>query len=342
MAYRNDLSEYAKIFAGSLNDVKINYISPEPYCRKYLSYLLDHKEYFLEIYADVLEKVLIHSKKKKEDITLVDFGAGNGLLGIFAKYCGFKKVHINDIDEKFVSAAKELASQLEVNIDTFITGDAASLSSYFNNEKPDAIAGTDVIEHIYHLPSFFEILRSLNPEIVSVFTTASNPSNIIKTRQLRKLQLKDELEGGTPEDSALFGADAHGPYLKIREDIIRSNFKLPEDKLKALAIVTRGFVKKDILAIVNQSIDTGVIPAPIAHPTNTCNPLTGSWTERILTINEYAYIYNNSGFTLNLYLGFYDEHKPLVKKQINKILNTAVRIMGKTFAPYIVLTGSKK
>jgi len=337
-----DLHEKKKAFIQLLSEIEIDTISFEPYCKKYLSYLISHKEYFLDIYSDLFEKLIAHTSVEKEKIIVVDYGAGNGLLGIFGKYCGFKKIYINDTDQKFIAAAKELSFQLKIPIDGFIHGDAKSLTSYFQTEKPDVIIGTDVIEHIYDLQEFFYILKILNPDIISFFTTASNPYNFFKVRQLKKLHVKDELYGGTPDDTLLFGESAHGAYLKMREDIIRNNFQLPEAQIKSLAVVTRGLVEEDIITAVLKNLETGIMPEPANHPTNTCHPLTGSWTERILTINEYTYIYNAAGFHLNLFEGFYDIHKQLGKKMINKFLNAGVKIFGKTLAPYIILAGSKK
>jgi hypothetical protein len=45
---------------------------------------------------------------------------------------------------------------------------------------------------------------------------------------------------------------------------------------------------------------------------------------------------------LAIFNGFYDENKPAIKKILNKILNKAVFLFGKPFAPYIIFVGSKK
>ncbi|MEJ7627665.1 MAG: class I SAM-dependent methyltransferase [Ferruginibacter sp.] len=330
----------SRSFSALLKQIDPDTVSSETYCRKYFSYLLSHRDYFLEIYADVFEKILLHTSKQKEELSLLDYGAGNGLLGIFAKYCGFKKVFINDSDPAFLEAAKQLSAILNIGVDGYISGDETSLMRQFQNEKPDVVAGTDVIEHIYNLESFFKILKKLNPEIITVFTTASNPENKLKVRQLKKLQRTDELIGGSPSDSELFGAVAHGSYLEMRKVIIRNHFLINENEMERLARSTRGLAFADILSAAEKFIKTGVMPQPDNHPTNTCHPITGSWTERILTINQYTYIYNTAGFKLNLYEGFYDEHKQLGKKVLNKILNKSVKFLGKPLAPYIILAGS--
>ena len=40
---------------------------------------------------------------------------------------------------------------------------------------------------------------------------------------LKKMQVKDELEGGDPGDHVLFGESPLEPFLKLREQIIRKN-----------------------------------------------------------------------------------------------------------------------
>ena len=335
--------ERTTAFEKLLDAVIINETSPEIYCRKYLGHLLDHRKYYLTIYADVLKKLISHSEKRASEISLIDFGAGNGLLGIFAKYCGFKNVFINDIDKKFVDASRKLAIQMNVAIDEYIPGDIHAVQSFFKNELPDAIVGTDVIEHIYSLEDFFSTIKKINPSVVSVFTTASNPKNYFKIRQLKKLQIKDEYKGGTPEDFILFGDSALEPFFKTRQKIIHAQLESTDEAIiLKLAKATRGMDEADILTVTRDYKINGTILLPPIHPTNTCNPLNGSWTERILEIEEYISIYNSNGMKLDLYNGFYDEYKTGFKKLLNKLLNMAVRRIGLAFAPYIIFVGAKK
>ena len=334
--------KYIDAFEKQLELVEVNHISTEPYCQRYLIHLLQHKKYYLAIYADVLNKLIEHSPQKKENISLIDIGAGNGLLGIFAKYCGFKKVFINDIDEKFVNASKRLAEQLNLEIDGYITGDISAVQTYFKNEIPDAMVGTDVIEHIYDLEIFYKTIRQINPLTVSVFTTASNPANYFKVRELKKIQLKDELEGGTPDDHALFGESSLEPFLKIREQVIRGYSNgLSDAKILTLAKATRGMIVADIKLSVEQYGLTGKVPVPPSG-TNTCNPLNGSWTERILSFDTYISLYNTAGFTCKFYAGFYNDHEYGIMNFVKKLLNVGVYTFGKKFSPYIVIVGTKK
>ena len=293
------------------------------------------------IYADVLEKVIKYSGKQKGDIILIDYGCGNGLLGIFARFCGFKKVILADLDEKFIAASKELARHLEIDPGEFVTGDIHSLKTVLKNDLPDAITGTDVIEHIYSLEDFLSGIRQINPAMVSVFTTASNPANPFKVRALKKIQLKDEFSGGDPGDHILFGEVPLEPFIRIREQIIMKHHNgIPEDMITPLAAATRGRNEADIIAAVDQYCEMNIMPLP-ASGTNTCNPLNGSWTERILPLDTYISLFRSAGFTCRFYAGFYNSYEKGLKGFVKSLLNALTVVFGKKISPYIVIVGAK-
>jgi 2-polyprenyl-3-methyl-5-hydroxy-6-metoxy-1,4-benzoquinol methylase len=312
-----------------------------PYCRRYLSHLLANKKYYVHIYAHVLRLLLGNSGKAKEEISLVDYGAGNGLLGIFAKHCGFRKVYCCDMSSNFIDAAKVLSLSMEVMLDGFITGDINAANSFFNDKQPpDAIAGTDVIEHIYDLDDFFGGIGSLNKNMVTVFTTASNTDNPFKVRMIKQLQLKDEYEGGSPADRELFGETATPAFFETRKSIIQeAAASLSNEETEKLAAATRGKIKADILKAVEGYKTGKIFPAAPAHPTNTCDPITGSWTERLLTIEEYKNIYSRYGFGLSVHNGFYNSYEGTLKPVLMKLPNIAAAAGIRSIAPFISLAG---
>lgn len=329
-----------KSFSLLLSQNELSLHHSNNYCDRYLQHLIENRNYYLDIYAHVFERVLTHSNLPKENLTIMDFGAGNGLLGIFAKYCCFGKVIINEIDHVFLMASQKLAEKLNITIDKFIEGDISIVKHETTDLKIDAIISTDVIEHIYNLNDFFATLQSINPEIISVFTTGSNPVNYFKVKKLQRLQLKDEYEGGKPDDFTLFGCESHKSYLEIRKDIIRGVLKNEADNvINQIASKTRGLQKKDILLAIEAYLQTGMIPKEPIDRFNTCNPETGSWTERIINLNEYKSIYQTFNFNLIVNSGFYNDHKKGLKRLSFLMLNLMVTIFGMQFAPFILLIG---
>lgn len=339
MASSPSFYNYIKGFQDKLARIDTAQSSGSPYAKRYLQHLLQNSSYYLSIYAEVLNHATEDTTSSYKEMLLVDYGAGNGLLGLFAKYAGFKKVMLCDVDAAFMEAAKELASNLQIEVEGFVSGDLQKLLQQYPGTVPDVVVGTDVIEHIYNLDIFFTELKQINPSLVSVFTTASNPDNWIKKTALQKLQTKDETVGGDPSDFVLAGAEKHAAYSQIRKEIIRTNFpQLKAIEVNQLAVGTRGLYKADIISAVNKFLNDGSLPI-LPEGKNTCHPLTGSWTERILPISSYQKIYKAAGFELTIYNGFYNLHAAGLKRTINKMLNVAIGIAGRKIAPFITLKG---
>ena len=329
-------------FEKKLAAINADDITDQPYCKKYFLHLLQNKRYYLTIYTHVLKLLLVHSRLKKEELVVVDYGAGNGLLGLFAKHCGFNKVYINDLDENFLKAAEKLSLLLNIKINGLIKGDIDNVSNALASEPPQAIIGTDVIEHIYNLDVFFSQLQQLNPGITSVFTTGSNTANLYKTRRLKKLQLKDEYKGWLPGEEGIFLGDGSADsFENSRRKIIDEYFvSLSAAEKEQLVIHTRGLIKADILLAGQKYLQDKILPPLLKHPTNTCDPLSGSWTERLLTIDEYKFIYDNAAFKLKVYNGFYNQYSMSFKSKLMKVANICIKIFGKRVSPFIFLAGT--
>ncbi len=333
--YQKKITTFEKL----LEKVNVAAISEHVYCRNYLQHLIIHRKYYLKIYEHIFSLLLKKSGKNISEITLIDFGCGNGLLGIFLKFCGINRVMLMDSDPLFIEAAKQLSKTLHVAVDEFLNGDESIL---FSISKPDIIVGTDVIEHVYDLNALMTMFHQLNPNLVSLFTTGSNPANKRKVKKLMELQKKDEWEGGVTAEGDL-GHAPHIAFLEMRKHIIQNfQLNLTESEINTLAVLTRGLNKKDIRKKVEFYREKQQFPATPVHPTNTCDPNTGSWTERILTITEYKNIYNKNGFYLDLYAGFYNQFFKGLKSHFAKLMNSIIKFTGIRFAPFIILIGIKK
>ena len=342
MQSQGSCKTFIPAFSARLSTIISADLSIQDYCKRYLDHLLFHSQYYLTIYADVLDKTRQYADKPASQVSLADFGAGNGLLGIFAKFCGFKKVFLCDVDADFIEAAQVVAGILNISIDGFTTGDIDKLQVVLKNETIDAMVGTDVVEHIYNLDDFFAGVKAMNNNMVTVFTTASNPDNFIKVRKLKKFQVKDEWVGGDPGDFVLAGSQKHEAFLVMREKIITSSFpEITAAEIKQLAMLTKGLKQEDILHVVKSYLTTGLLPVIKTDSTNTCHPITGSWTERILPIDSYRKIYAKQFFALEVHNGFYNAYSAGSKKYLNFIMNFLVTLTGRIAAPFITLIGFK-
>lgn len=339
-------------FESLLSSVHIERLDINPYAKQYLSHLLGHKKYYCRIYAQLLNLALKTLPAvtnpggglEKGAICLVDYGAGNGLLGLLAKYCGFGKVYLNDINAGFLHAARQLAAEMRIEMDGFIEGDISNMKDFFSSVTPDIIVGSDVIEHIYDLAEFFRTAKQINPHLVTVMSTACNPANNFKVKEFQKLQIKDELYGGSPADSNLFGETATGPFIETRKKIIAAcaNEKISREEMNQLAGLTRGLRKDDIEKAVEKYLDKKILPVLLAHPTNTCDPVSGSWSERLLSFEEYRNIYSRAGFSVEFYNGFYNEYEATLKSRMLFFANRLIPVAGHKLSPFITLVGRPK
>ncbi|MCU0321333.1 MAG: class I SAM-dependent methyltransferase, partial [Chitinophagaceae bacterium] len=305
---------------------------------------LQNKNHYLRIYATVLEKAF--AARNTTNVALLDFGTGNGLLALFAKFCGVEKVYASDVSSSFLQAAQQLSTQLNLPIEGWILGNEETLPHYFSTKSLDMVIGTDVIEHVYNLDQLFNTFNSINSNIITVFTTASVAENPIKSKQLKQLQLKDELEDSNAFQMAVENEFAGVCFLEVRKRIIQQyNTNLSNDIVLLLAKKTRGLKKDEIEKAVDFYIQKKILPIEINHPTNTCDPITGSWTERLLSIKEYKTIHLQHNKTLLVHLGFYNSSAKGVKGIFAAIVNVCLQIFGSIamiITPFIILEGVPK
>ena len=330
-------------FVQQLNTVVPAGITNDAYAQQYLQTLLQHKEHYLRIYAYVLEKAF--AATNSSNVALLDFGTGNGLLALFAKFCGVEKVYASDVSASFLLSAQQLSKQLNIELDGWIIGNEDTLVKHFTNKQLDIVVGTDVIEHVYDLDHLFDNLYTINQQMITVFTTASVAENWFKSKQLKKLQLKDELEDSNAFQTAQENEWAGICFLEVRRKIIQAYHPaLAEKTIEQLATRTRGLKKDDIEKAVDTYLKTNELPTSIQHPTNTCDPITGSWTERLLTVQEYRSIYTKHQSFLLLHLGFYNSSEKGLKYFVAGLVNQLIYILGSwgiKMAPFIVLEGRR-
>lgn len=279
-----------------LEGLSLRNLQISAYSRKSLRRTLDAAQYYLEIYNHALDKALQLCSLSPAEMTVVDYGGGHGLLGILAKRVGFGRVIYVDYNTDAFRTVGVLSQMLGSGPDVMLMGDASTLAEWCrkNNVRPDALLGMDVIEHIYVLDTFFGALHEIYPKMKMVFTTASTPYNKRVLRRLHKAMRKDE--EGTSRSKG---------FLQLRyEHIMKLHPDMSEREAMQWARDTRGLTYGD----VERSIEAQS-PNLLLDPHNTCDPETGSWTERVLPIDDYRQILAPYGFGLYVLPGFYNEYR---------------------------------
>ena len=299
------------------------------YNLEYINQLLPNLEYHFRIYTD---SILILLQKENAQAWFVDFGGGHGFLSILLKMLGFKVIYC-DNNPLSVQTITKLKSVLEIGPDHIVEGSSDELLAYCtsNKIKPNYLIATDLIEHIYDLDIFFSNLYQINPGFKMIFTTYANPSNPKTVRKLRKLMTEVE----------------KNMFLPMREDFIRENYQgLSSDEIANLAKSSRGLMYKDISNFVDNYVETKQISTICIDKYNTCDPQSGSWIERILTLKEYRRIINKNGFRAEFKRGYYAENrksplKSFITKGINKIIKYT-GFAGRIFTPFLIIRIAQK
>ncbi|MBL4850371.1 MAG: hypothetical protein JKY65_33050 [Planctomycetes bacterium] len=236
-------------------------------------------------------------------MTFFEYGGGTGLLCALARAAGIGTVVYNDIYNQSCQDAKVIHAGLGLAADHYVEGDVDAALRYLEerNVHCGAIASFDVIEHVYDLDDLFEKLPrfSRGGPLRIVMSSAANGFNPRIRSELLEVHRKLEHEDREPKWGQK-KRDSLVAYRALREQIVRKRLEdtqssLPEPTIKTLAERTRGLVKPLIEKAVDACVAGGSPPAQPAHPSNTCDPFTGNWGERLFDPHEFLRILERQG-----------------------------------------------
>jgi SAM-dependent methyltransferase len=287
------------------------------------------------------------SGKAIEKATIVDYGAGTGVLAMLAKEVGFGRVIYNDIYDISCKDAEAIAVKALAQANDYVCGDINALQTYFttNNQPCDIMVSRNVIEHIYSLENYFKELSNFqNQELTLFFATTANIKNPLTVWYTQRIQRMLEFKGMTTKWGK--ERDSLKPYLQSRKEIIKAHFSgLSQNQIEILATETRGLIKDEIISFSKDYIDSGTLKKSLVNGCNTCDPYTGNWAEHLVETEEYKQLFTKNGFSFTIENGFYNTNyaakwlnliTPLVNRSI-----TALGQYGIYLAPFVGLEGKK-
>ncbi len=296
------------------------------YSRSYILRMLPHIDYYLDIYRVCIRRLLERLHRQPAELTVVDYGGGHGFLSCLLKEMGFGQVVYIDYNPQAAATVTAVKEALGYGPDTVLQGDAATLRQWCRQHdcRPDGLLGMDVIEHIYCLETFFDDLYAIGP-MPMIFTTGSTPDNPHVVRRLHQVMVTDEQ-----------GHDGKPGFYQLRRQYLADQLpQLSETELDYWAAHTRGLRYGDLVAAVEADR-----PYPNDDPYNTCDPATGSWTERILSRTAYRQLLQPHGATVTVANGFYNTYRRGTKALPSRILNGWLRLrlpFARHIAPFIII-----
>ena len=328
-----------------LKNIDLEKLHVSDYIKSYFNRYLSKLPHSLLIPSYLFYWVLDGCDLPINEIVLVDYGGGTGLLSLLAKEAGVGTVIYDDIFDESCKNAYIIGKSLGIEADHYVNADIDGLITYIKKQSLfcNAVVSYDVLEHIYDIEGFLKKIKYLSEgDLQIALASGANKYNPMINYTIRKFHKLVEFQDRQP---TLKSRDSYRSYLSVRREIIKKNVpQLSNAEVEELAKRTRGLCELDIVSKVSQYIQTGVKPEILEHSTNTCDPYTGNWAEHLMDINRLVKILQQESFSIRLLYGYYGNNK-IVKAIIGMILNFGIRILGKCglmLAPYFILNGRLK
>ncbi len=329
-----------------LKNLRVEELDISDYNRTYLKSYLEDLYGTLQKYSYILALSLSTSNLSLNKLTFIDYGGGTGILSLLAKECDIGTVIYNDIYDVSCKDAKTIAQIIGNEIDYYIQGEIDDLIKFLRKKSMscNAIASSDVIEHIYDITKFFQKMKFLpGKSITVVMSSGANMLNPIINRSIMKQQREIEYTDRV-KIKGHKKRDCLKAYSKVRREII-SNFEgLTNEEIARLTKATRGMIKEDIEKTISVYLKTSRLPKEPIHPTNTCDPYTGNWAEHLMDPFKLKEILAEEGFKVEVLNGYYTESKDIIRRIIYSLLNlsiTKLKKQGIRLSPFYTIYGVK-
>jgi 2-polyprenyl-3-methyl-5-hydroxy-6-metoxy-1,4-benzoquinol methylase len=266
-------------------------------------------------------------------VVMVDYGAGVGDLSLLAKEVGVGTVVYTDIYDVMCRDARHIARSVGLEANHYVAGEVNVLLKFLQEKRWScgAMVSYDVLEHMYDLEEFLMKVPGLSSgHLVLAMASSANPKNPLIARRLKKLQRKMEFhgtvrkEGEDPRDTPL-------AYRPLRRALIAERAGgLSPEAIDLLTLRTRGMRLFDIEQALETYKGTGMLPPAPEHPTNTCDPFTGNWCERLLDPWTVAGKLRDLGFSARVLPGYYGSHGggSRLRRGARLGANMAIRALG--------------
>lgn len=294
MKYEKIVNKASKNLYYKLIKMNINKVNISDYNKRYLNDILTNIHIMLKVYSEMLIYVLSSIDKDIATLNFLDYGGGTGILSLLALECGIKNVYYNDIYDTSCDDAFNIAEELEYKRKAYIKGDLEEVIEFCNAKRVffDCVTSYDVLEHIYDLDTYFDKVSSIcNNQSIILKTTSANSYNKLVVEKLARLH--EDAENNRRE--LVYGwkeRDSLAAFKNIRKDIIKDHLmqnKIMIDQyiLDKLVFNTKGRIKKDIINIVDDFVESGIMYSSNEYfKTNTCDPLTGNWAEHLINYDN--------------------------------------------------------
>lgn len=327
--------------------VDLSSLGISEYNVRYISDIKRNIVGYLQVYNYLIESAISGGKKEIKEAVFIDYGGGSGILSLLAKQIGFGTVIYNDIFPDSCEDAAKLAGALNISVDHFVRGDIDDLLDYLRKHdiNADFIVGSDVIEHIYDVDDFLIKISGLSKDhLTMVMGTGANPFN----PRIRRKHIQLHYDAEYSSRPSKFGdkpSDTLESFFGIRKKYIREKLaEITEEELDRLAKQTRGLILDDIEKYLEEYRSEGTMSYSPNHPSNTCDPYNGNWSEQLHDVDRLISVLEKNGFDAEVTSSFYMHSSQKLVQTMKDGINFLISISGRlglSFSPYYILTARK-
>lgn len=340
-----DIQAAASRLVDKLKGFSISTSGLSAYNQTYLGNYLKNPVRTFQRYTFILYHCLEPFERNFKDLRFLEIGGGAGLLSLLAKELGIGTVIYSDVYGVSVKDFHVLSKGLGTPIDLRLCGDEKAVCAAVNKHFPavDMVASNDVIEHIYDLEQFVgTICQSVQPGMFFM-ASGANSKNPLRSLPIMLDHLRFEY-AERAEKSGHKQRDVLGSYYCIRKEFLAEQFpSLSQADMHKIALKTRGFTLEDIARKTGQFQAEGTITWR-KHISNTCDPHTGNWAERLYNLRNVKRYFSDNNYALKIESGYYPylggTLDPLIK-MLNRIIATWPA-GGIYLAPFFALHAQKR
>ncbi|MFX1451389.1 MAG: hypothetical protein ACFFCM_11130 [Promethearchaeota archaeon] len=310
-----------------LDSLDLSPLNLSDYMVNYFGKSISNLKGTLQRYSLLLALCLKNYNNSLEDFVFIEYGGGSGIFSLLAKEIGIGTVIYNDIYSISCQDAKKIAESIGNVADEYILGEIQEIVNYCNDRGIycNAVGSYDVIEHIYNIEAFFQGLMKLPQKSLSlVLASGANPYNPVIKRRIKMHHHNYEFIDKQKEYGHKEGYTLEA-YAKIRKKLIFkiSNGKLNSEEINLLTRLTRGLVESDIKECVLKYLNSKILPLEreTTFPSNTCDPFTGNWAERLMVPKELLDFFTQNGYNGRVIAGVYENRNKLTTKKFFPKIN---------------------
>lgn len=324
------LERASRKLAEQLQSIDIYSIDIHDYSRHYLKKYLDNIQYEIKLNSSILAAAMA-GENEPESITILDFGGGIGMLSLLARSAGIRSVIYYDRDDRIRDDFHSLMFRLKVtDIELF---SSRNLNDYIDRlNDVEVVISRDVIEHVYDTETWFREFSGITKIRTIVHNTSANMYCIWLRRYFREVHEHAEIEGYSDD---LVKADTSPlGYADKRRRFLKGLGVSEGPDLDMYTERSRGLDYSDMTKWYAEG-------APIREMdgSNTCDPETGNWAEKLISLRDYRRFGEVNGFEFEVRGGVLDVKGSFLSRLIRGALNYLNRsgFTGPAFWPSLTL-----